>query len=116
MRKSCVYYNEKNGYYIVPEMRAKDVPVWVSAGPVERVEDNCDMSEVGKAIDRALNTSESYEAPTLAVARNNHFWVDYGYKSYGAFSKKHVAIQVRIRHRNHQSGLHRRPKGRKREN
>ena len=94
MKRGCVYFNERSGYLIVPEMRAKDVPVWVSANPIEKVDIDRDMSEIGNAVRRALNTSEKNEAPKLSVAKSNHFWNEYGYKSFGGFSKKHSAVQV----------------------
>ena len=94
MKKCCVYFNDKSGYYVVPEIRAKDVPVWVSAGKIEQVDIDSDITVIGEAIHKALNTSDTLEAPELSIARNNHYWNDYGYKSYAAFSKNHSAVKV----------------------
>ena len=93
MKKICLYYNAKNGYYIVPQIRAKDVPVWVSVATSEKVGLDSD-EELGKAILKNLDVSESAEAKKLAEAKKNLYWIDLGYKSFGAFSKQHAAIQI----------------------
>ncbi|SCY74881.1 hypothetical protein [Butyrivibrio sp. INlla14] len=94
IKKCCVYYSNEKGYCIVPETKAKDVPVWVSIKPIETIAPNADIQELGSAIQKAFDSIEVVESPTLKEARNNQFWVELGFKGFGAFSKKHSAVVI----------------------
>ena len=59
MKKICLYYNAKNGYYIVPQIRAKDVPVWVSVATSEKVGLDSDEELASCIIQSVDETSSS---------------------------------------------------------
>lgn len=94
IKRCCVYYSNKLGYCIVPEIKAKDVPAWVSIKPIEKIDSNADIQELSSAIQKAFDSIDFAENTTLKDARNNQFWVDLGFKGFGAFSKKYSAVDI----------------------